>query len=96
MGPGHLRHRALRLPAPVARASGLGDLDGWCGLGTTYDFGEVARNRVRGNIQVTNSSGPMEISDNNARGNLRCFGNTPRPNGGGNTAAHKQGQCSSL
>ncbi|HUE95444.1 MAG TPA: hypothetical protein VMN39_02235 [Longimicrobiaceae bacterium] len=61
-------------------------------------YGQIAGNYVkRGNLQVFENTGPLDISDNQVpKGNLQCSKNSPDPTGGGNTAKQKEEQCRDL
>jgi hypothetical protein len=55
----------------------------------------VTSNSVNGNLQDHDNSAPTEVFDNTIGGNLQCQNNNSIT-GGGNTAAQKEGQCSSF
>jgi len=53
-------------------------------------------NRVGGNLQVNENRGGALLYDNRIDGNLQCGQNLPAPDGRGNSAALKEGQCTGL
>jgi sugar lactone lactonase YvrE len=55
----------------------------------------VAGNTVGGNLQDQNNTAPTQVFTNRVGNNLQCGGDTSIT-GGGNTAASKQGQCSTF
>lgn len=59
---------------------------------------EVFANFIGGNLKFEKNvaAAPVNISNNNVRGNLECKDNVPQPFGGGNTAASKKDQCAGL
>jgi|GEM_PF-5446051 len=58
----------------------------------------VQNNRVDGRLLVARNASPgaSRLSHNSVGGTLKCWGNTPAPVGGGNTASVKVGQCADL
>lgn len=64
--------------------------------GTSGGSSSLASNQVNGNFKVDSHTGGINISTNTIGGNLDCVNNSPAPTGGGNTAASKVGQCSTL
>jgi len=70
--------------------------DEGCLQSTPSDNGEILRNVVAGNVQITKNLGEIEITLNSITGSLQCSNNSPPPVGGGNIAAQKQGQCRGL
>jgi hypothetical protein len=53
-------------------------------------------NRVGGSVQVNENRGGALLYDNRIVGNLQCGQNQPAPDGRGNSAALKEGQCEAL
>jgi hypothetical protein len=51
---------------------------------------------VGGNLQINENRGGALLFDNRVNGNLQCGQNQPAPDGRGNTAALKEGQCAAL
>jgi hypothetical protein len=61
----------------------------------TNNAGElwIAQNMVDGNLQAYGNTGGLHIYLNQIGGNLQCGSNNPPPDGAGNVASSKQGQC---
>ncbi len=66
--------------------------------GTAVDIGAAGcvGNSVGGNLQVQNNTAAVNIFGNAVGHSLQCSSNSPAPAGSGNSAAARQGQCSSF
>jgi len=57
--------------------------------------GSCPGNQIGGDLEVDSNTASVQVFDNTVRDNLTCSGNSS-VTGSGNTAKHKQGQCSSF
>lgn len=62
-------------------------------VSSTFGDGVVARNAVAGDLVVRDNFAPVAVRRNVVRGALDCTGSDPAPDGSGNVAASKTGQC---
>jgi hypothetical protein len=76
----------------LAQAQVGGDVQINAGAGLVWAQALV----VGGNMQINENRGGVLLFDNRIAGNLQCEGNQPAPDGRGNAAEIKQGQCASL
>lgn len=79
-------------PATLDGAQVGGDIQATANDGLVW----VQNARVGGNLQINENRGGALLFDNRVNGNLQCGQNQPAPDGRGNTAALKEGQCAAL
>jgi hypothetical protein len=78
--------------ATIEGATVTGDIQLTANSGLAW----LQANRVGGNVQVNENRGGALLYDNRIVGNLQCGQNQPAPDGRGNSAALKEGQCAPL
>lgn len=79
-------------PATIDGAQVTGDIQVSASTGLVW----VQNARVGGNLQLNDNRGGVLLFDNRVNGNLQCGQNQPAPDGRGNVAALKEGQCMGL
>lgn len=79
-------------PVTVDGAQVTGDIQATANSGLVW----LQNTRVGGNVQINENRGGALLFDNRIVGNLQCGQNQPAPDGRGNSAALKEGQCVGL